>query len=439
MNNRNKAWLLPLLLFASGVAAAQDSVSRLVKIEELFALAEQNSRQLAISKDGMEVSRANTEIARSARLPELSATVSAGYIGNAPILNTDFSYQQTIKVPHFTNEYGVEGSETLFSGYRIRNGIAKAKLEETLSKLNYAQDKETIKILLLGRYLDLYRLFNQRRVYEMNIQLAKMRLKNISDLHKEGMVIRSDIVRSELQLTDLEVQFDVINSNIEIVNRELCVVLGLPVTMRIQVDTTLEPGRLREDTLEGYLKQAFDEQPAVKASLVNAEIAEKNIELARGAKAPTLQLYAESGLSRPYLYILPPEDIYFNLYQAGIRLKYDISSLYHANERIRLAEIQQSRQKMQSEWVRQQTDLAVSAAYIKYNEAKKELLRREKGRDLADDNYRVVEKRYLNQLALLTDMLDASSAKLAAELNQSDAGINIIYQWYLLQKEIGNL
>ena len=89
--------------------------------------------------------------------------------------------------------------------------------------------------------------------------------------------------------------------------------------------------------------------------------------------------------------------------------------------------------------VRQQTELEVHSTYVKFNEAKQEVATREKSRILADDNYRIVEKKYLNQLALLTDMLDASSAKLAAELSHSNADIALIYQWYQLQKAIGKL
>jgi outer membrane protein TolC len=177
----------------------------------------------------------------------------------------------------------------------------------------------------------------------------------------------------------------------------------------------------------------------MRANSVYEQIADKNIKIAKAQKLPKISLYATDGMVRPYIYVMPPLDDYINLYQAGVKLTYNISSIYHAKEHIEEAEIQKSIQQKKSELVHDQTELEVNAAYIKYEEAKKEFTTQEKSRVLADDNYRIVEKKYLNQLALLTDMLDASSAKIAAELNLSNAGVNIIYRWYQLQKATGNL
>jgi outer membrane protein TolC len=63
----------------------------------------------------------------------------------------------------------------------------------------------------------------------------------------------------------------------------------------------------------------------------------------------------------------------------------------------------------------------------------------QKNVELATENYQIVENRYNNQLALLTDMLDASTAKLDAEVRLVNARVNIIYYYYLLKQNSGTL
>jgi outer membrane protein len=97
-------------------------------------------------------------------------------------------------------------------------------------------------------------------------------------------------------------------------------------------------------------------------------------------------------------------------------LHYNISSIYHAKDHIHLAELQRSQQETRSAQVKQQTEMDVHAAFLNYTQAKIEFAEREESKTLADDNYRIVEKKYLNQLALLTDILDASSANLTRQM-----------------------
>lgn len=50
-----------------------------------------------------------------------------------------------------------------------------------------------------------------------------------------------------------------------------------------------------------------------------------------------------------------------------------------------------------------------------------------------------MQNRYLNQLAILTDLLDANSVRLNVELQLTTARTRVIYTYYQLQKACGRL
>jgi outer membrane protein TolC len=58
---------------------------------------------------------------------------------------------------------------------------------------------------------------------------------------------------------------------------------------------------------------------------------------------------------------------------------------------------------------------------------------------LATLNYDVINRRYLNDLAIITDMLDATNSKLEAELNMANAKINLLLRYYNLKRVTGIL
>lgn len=425
--------IITLFLGLEGVKAQERRL--FLPVDSLFALAERNSVQLAASRQKISINEKRTEIEKQeAWLPEIGVGLSAGYISNANIWDKHFNYESTMKMPHISTSFTMEGDITVYSGGRIKNGIEKSELVDEIAILDYQNDKERIQLLLLGKYLQLFTLYNQKTIYNQNIELAEHRLSNIQQLIKQGMLTHNEHIRSSLQITELKLKLTEIENDINITNHDLGVVIGLAENTVINVDTTLYEKAFEDSGI------AFEQQdlPEVEAAGKRVKMAEKDLKIAKAARLPQLSLYAENGLARPYLYSVPPMDVYMNLFQTGAKLKYNISGLYHSKKNIEKAHLEIEYAQKQQDWAEQQAEMDRHAALVKMQEAQVKYNSEQESFQLAQDNYRVVEQKYLNKFVAITDMLDASTSLLSSQLNLSNSRVNIIYRWYNLMKATGN-
>ncbi|MEO7490063.1 MAG: TolC family protein, partial [Ferruginibacter sp.] len=104
-----------------------------------------------------------------------------------------------------------------------------------------------------------------------------------------------------------------------------------------------------------------------------------------------------------------------------------------------LGELQKAQSKAMLDITEQNIRMGINAAYTKYQEAQQNVLIMKESRKLAQENYRITEAKYFNQLSIQAEMTDATNAKLEAELNYSNAEINVFYQYYNLLKSTGTL
>ena len=88
---------------------------------------------------------------------------------------------------------------------------------------------------------------------------------------------------------------------------------------------------------------------------------------------------------------------------------------------------------------KQKIRMEVRTAFLRHKEALQEVEALKLSVRQAQENYRIMQNRYLNQLAILTDLLDANSVLLNAELQLTNARTHVIYTYYQLQKACGRL
>ncbi|MDD4602875.1 MAG: TolC family protein [Bacteroidales bacterium] len=419
--------------------SAQSNNSMTLTIDEMFKLASKNSKQLKLLNSDIKTSEKTTEVAQNSLLPTLGISLSASYLGNGIITDRDFTNATAASMPHFGNNFAMEASQTIFAGGAISNNIAKARLGEQIARLNYDQGQMNVRFLLVGYYLDLYKLRNQRKVYIKNKEQTNLLIDQIKAKQQEGMALGNDITRHELMLQNIELAIMEIDNNCKILNNQLVTTLGLPDSVMIIPDTSILTLDLINTTQTDLMHLAEQNLPEIKTADMNIRIAETTIRIAKAEYLPSLILVAADYLNGPITIEIPPINNNYNYWYAGIGLKYNLSSLYTAKHGVNLAKARQNSANDAKSVIEEKSMLAVQSAYIKYREAFDKLHTFEKSDVLAKENYQVINNRYINNMVLITEMLDASNSKLDAELQVVYAKINIIFNYYNLKYLSGTL
>ncbi len=437
----NRVIKYQILLMAAMLLIMKNITAQTAKtftLKEVYELAIANSSQLKLAQNGLKTSQAATQLVRNALLPAFDATLSASYIGNGLLTDRDFSGAQNIKMPHWGNNFGIEASQVIFAGGAISTSIEKAKLDEQVAQLNYERNELDVCFLLTGYYLDLYKFKNQREVFLKNIEQTELLIKQIKAKESEGMALNSDVTRHELMLQNLKLALIEIGNNSKIINQQMIVTLGLPAETIIIPDSSVF--ELHLDTLgpEKLNDLAAKNLPELKLASLNKTISDKELRIAKSEIYPQIALVAANHFDGPILVEVPTINSNFNYWYAGIGLKYNIASLYRTNRKLNVARQNREAAGYSEALALEHMQVMIHHAYTKFRESMEKLAVFESNLKLAEENYRIINNRYLSELVLITEMLDASNTRLNAELQVANARLEVIYNYFRLQREIGN-
>ena len=436
MKLKNKMTLLVLSLLFS--AASAQTTERKMTLDEVIELALENHTQLKLSRENIQIAKQQTRIAELQKLPSVTASANAFYLGDVLLLDKDMSKVATVDMPHFGNTYSVQASELIFKGGLVKKSIEMTELRTQLAELDHEKDTQNIKFLVTSAYLDLQKIINQKNVYLNNRKLATERLENVKKFYKQGMVTRNEIIRGELFLKNLQQGILVLENNRAALNYQLATAIGTSPDVLIEPVTSVS-ATPETQLLQYYLDLAHQNHPVLKSAQTGIDIANKNIEIIKTDKMPTIAAFGGYNMARPVTSSLPAKDLYTNTWQTGVSISYNIDNLYKTKEKEQLGKYQLNQAKDLLVLQQQNLDVQTNAAYLKWQEALQQAQLYKESEALANENYRIIEAKYLNQLALQADMTDATNSKLEAELQYANSEINVQYQYYNLMKTTGTL
>lgn len=417
--------------------ASIDEDSLYLSIGQLFDRGMEQNLQLAADRLKEQIADDRACTARASRLPEINIGLNGGFVGQPVVFEHGLSDPTCPDSPDWSQNYAVNVSQPLYHGGRIRYAIRQADIEKEIAVLQTATDRADIKLSLLRQYLTLFSLYKQHVVLTRNINESERRLKDIRQMKEEGLITNNDVLRSEMQLTNNRLSLLETENNIRLTSQQLDILLGLDESLLLRPDTTLLDEVLRLDEYENYISQAYSNDPAMSLRMRQTDLARNNIQAVKAERMPQLSLYAANTLARPVSRTLA--DMYNNAWNIGLSFSYPLSALYRSKHRIREARRQVDVYRNAEEQHRQQIRMTVRNAYLKHSEALARVDALKLSVKQAEENFRIMRNRYLNQLAILTDLLDADNLRLDAELQLTTARAQVVYTYYELQRAAGKL
>lgn len=449
---------LAITLIAEGAffvpICAQERAVQVVTLTTLYDLADRQSQKVRVSEVALRAADEGVAAAKSALLPSVDLSLQGSYTGNAFMLSRGFSGNGTTDyivpgvgtipvangkqdTPHWGNSFTAQVSQVVYAGGAIRSGIRMAELGKEMAELDVEKNRQEVRFLLTGYYLDLCKLDNQIEVVRQNIALTQKEIEQMKARREEGTVLQNDITRYEFQLQSLELTLTKLKDASTVINHQLVTTLHLPE------QTVIVPDKNELDTeinalsaiaaQETWQQTAADNNLGIRQATVATNLAEQKVKQVKAESFPSVVVVAENQLYGPYTQDLIPKDCNVNVWFVGIGVKFSLGSLWKNKHNIRKARIEHRQSQEALALAHEEVENGVQANYTNLLTSYTEVKTQKKQVELANQNYSVVQNRYQNDLALLTDMVDASNMKLSAEMALVNARIGMLYNFYKLK------
>lgn len=418
-------------------AGATSDTLRLT-LTDVFTRIENENQTMSMLRTAQEAAEEGIKSAKNARYPEINAELNVSYIGDSFLTDRDFSNYTKAPSPHFGNGFTLEAQQVVYAGGAVNAAVKMAEHEGHMSEAVISKSRQGLRLMAAGEYLDLFRTDNSIKVYKENIALTTKLIEEINARREQGLALAADVTRYELRLEMLKLDLVRLQNTREIMNYRLVNSLGLPEGTVIS-SILGDDEDIRDRSRQNWQEIAADASPEMKVSGIKADMALTRQKLVRSERLPKIAVVAYENFNGPITFEIPPIDKNLNLWYVGLGIRYNFSSLYKSGHKLKQAALKVRQAEQAKNVTEENLRNDVQKAYADYMQSYVELETSEKSLQLADENYERIHDRYMEQLVLVTDMLDAFNMKLDAELGVSAANAEIQYRLCCLQYTAGIL
>jgi len=419
---------LLLALLIQSLYAQQAANAHVLSLEEIWKVAETNNHQLKLSDLNLQQSSLEILEAKDRLLPELS--VGGDVKINSKFLIYDnglFSSPQDVPVKGYGYGVGYNLSFNLYNGGKDKRNIVIKKEEEIRTQYEVDLQKHRVKYNVAVAYFDLYKFLHFHDFLDAEIEAEKKQLELVESLHKNGTVLKSDVLRTSVKLSRLELSLSDVAKKIEIAKQRLNILMGREndAELAIKHQDTIELKAITEGDYYDYVDIAFNKSPEYKMIHSDIKLSELNIKQIKATRWPKVSLYSNYNYTYPQISFYPYSNDLWGFGQTGIKVQFSIDNLYKSKHSIAHAQVVSNQVKEKANIKKDEIYLQVKEAYLLQQQALESMETAEQNIIKTAETVRVIRSSYLNQESLLTDLLEAENALLEAKFNLTTAQTNV--------------
>ena len=424
----NIKWVLPLvfLLCPSATNAAQyGKEEKAMGLADVRALIHQN-RSVIVENLNRQVAAEKLKQEKSDRLPDIKLG-GDGYLDNMIPLGSSEAKNRNSFLYHFK----LSSEMDVYTGGMHKYAIDRMKKEHQLSEERLQMVEQEVELQVYVLLYDIHRNIKYQDFIHKSIELREKEYQRINQLYENGLVLKSDLLRSKLYITDLQKDEVNIQNSIDILSEELCVLLGM--TDRYAIKPLLE-GNLENQVVESFdalFEHALQFSPMLKMHKTMMESEEIGLKQIKSESRPHLKLFADYGVGKT----TPTYDFDHQLGgQIGAKVSFSLSSLYKTKHEIRAQKHRIIREKLVLTETEEMLKNKVYELYTRYMESLLNINRAMQKIEMSKESMRILRNSYFNQQALLVDVLNSETQTMEASFEWVEAVVDSQkYYWALKQ------
>jgi TolC family type I secretion outer membrane protein len=409
------------VMISAGLLLMQQSLALAapleLSLEESVRLALQNNPAVQIAGADREKSMWGIDEAKAGKYPTVSLGSSYNYNENT----NDFSAKD------INNNLRLNWQ--LYSGGRIEKQIEQARLGLTSADLNVEKTKQQLKLDTATAYYNVLQAEHMVSVNQETADNLKEHQKVVTAKYEAGIVAKSDVLRSEVELSNAE------QNLIKSQNQYALAVSSLNNIMNVDANSELhlkdELQHIAYDkTLEQSIELAKTNRPDIAQADTSVRMAANNLKIAESGKAPAVSLSASTGWNDS---VLPDTDNW----SVGVSASWNVFDAGATNSKIKQAKTAVDKAILQSEQTADSVEQEVRQSYLGMKEAEKRLETVNVAVDKAKEDLYIAKEKYSAGVGTNLDVIDAQLALTQARTNHIQALYDYNVNQAKLDKAIG--
>lgn len=351
----------------------------------------------------MAVGLKSSDYLLKAKTPEMNFPV---YDGNpANLLNpTQFAYipSMSIDLMDYMNTAAITVAQPIFTGGRIFNGNRLAK---TAIEINKEQETLT-EIEVLAKTEELYwtivSLNEKNKTLELYKQLLDTLERDVNVAYKAGLVQRTDLLKVQLKMNEIEVNLMKLNDGISLSKQALCQHLGIKCDSTLLLSTSAnEPESPSKFYIQPEIAATNRSEYKILSNVVKVEELQKKITI--GENLPQVSI----GLAGYYLDMM---DNSSTNTIAFATVSIPISDWWGGAHKMRQSSLRVANAQNKLEETLELLTLQINQAKNELTQCYFQIEIAKKSVKQAEENLKITSDNYKAGIISMSDLLEAQSA-----------------------------
>ena len=376
--------------------------------------------------------------AKNSRLPDLNASASESFsFGRGLTLDNTYTNRSTT-----STSFSLGTTVPLFTGFKIPNQIKLNQLNLEAATQDLEKAKNDIRMQVAKAYVQILYDTEIAEVAHRQIAIDSAQVVRLEAFLENGKASHAEVSQQQSTLAQSRLTATQADNNLQLDILALSQLLELssPEGFSIVRPSTNSQFSIRHSQLpspDAIYQEALTMKPEVQAEQLRLTASERNINIAKSALYPTLNLsaglqsnyYKTDGMKAdPFATQMKNN---FSQY-IGLNLNVPIFARFQTRNSIRSARIDRDNQLLQLENVKKTLYKEIQQVYYNAVAADSKYHSSEAAAQSSKDAFTLVQAKYENGKATITEFNESKNNYLKAESNLVQARYENLYQQALL-------